>query len=237
MVFRLGDSIHSKRHAVVPSFALQLRDVVKSFPGEAGLVLRIPSLQLLCGQQMGLRGRSGSGKTTLLNLIAGIALPDSGSILVDGRDIAALSEVARDQWRGRRIGYVHQSFHLLPGLTVWENLWIAAALSGHGQPQRIEYYLKRLDLERRRDFRPGQLSIGQQQRVAVARALVHSPALVLADEPTGNLDSEMAQQALELLTEMCRESEAALLLVSHDRAILSQLEQCLDLAELNQACC
>ncbi len=210
---------------------------MKSFPGEAGIVLHIPRLVLDAGQQLALRGRSGSGKSTLMNLIAGILLPDSGSIQVDGQEISRLSEAARDRWRGRRIGYVHQSFHLLPGLTVWENLWLAAALSGHGQPERIEHYLKRLDLEKRRDFRPGQLSIGQQQRVAVARALVHNPALVLADEPTGNLDSELAQKALELLTSMCQESGAALLLVSHDRAILSQFEQCLDLAELNQACC
>lgn len=217
--------------------ALLLSQVMKSFPGEAGIVLHIPRLVLDAGQQLALRGRSGSGKSTLMNLIAGILLPDSGSIQVDGQEISRLSEAARDRWRGRRIGYVHQSFHLLPGLTVWENLWLAAALSGHGQPERIEHYLKRLDLEKRRDFRPGQLSIGQQQRVAVARALVHNPALVLADEPTGNLDSELAQKALELLTSMCQESGAALLLVSHDRAILSQFEQCLDLAELNQACC
>lgn len=217
--------------------ALWLSDVQKSFPGEAGVVLKIPQLVLQAGQHLALRGRSGSGKSTLLNLVAGILQPDSGSIQVDGKEISGLSEAARDRWRGCRIGYVHQSFHLLPGLTVWENLWIAAALSGHGQPQRIEHYLKRLDLEKRRESRPGQLSIGQQQRVAVARALVHNPALVLADEPTGNLDSELAQTALELLTSMCKESGAALLLVSHDRSILGQFEHCLDLAELNQACC
>lgn len=223
--------------AVNDGWVLQMSDVVKSYPGESGVVLRIPKLDLEAGQHLALRGRSGSGKSTLLNLIAGILLPDSGSIVVDGREINRLGEAARDHWRGRRIGYVHQSFHLLPGLTVWENLWIAAALSGQGESQRIEHYLKRLDLENRRDFRPGQLSVGQQQRVAVARALVHNPALVLADEPTGNLDAELAQKALELLTSMCRESNAALLLVSHDAAILGRFERGLDLAELNQACC
>jgi putative ABC transport system ATP-binding protein len=214
---------------------LNLTRVVKSY-GETP-VLNIPGLQLAEGQELGMRGKSGSGKSTLLNLIAGMLLPDSGTIEVDGRDITRMGEAARDQWRGQRIGYVHQSFHLLPGLTVWENLWLAAALSGQGDSSRIEGFLERLDLVARRYHKPHQLSIGQQQRVALARALVHRPALVLADEPTGNLDAEMAQTALALLREMCRENSAALLLVSHDPAILERFETCRDLSEWNRSCC
>jgi len=215
---------------------VRLQHVVKSFsPGEA--VLNIAHLEMDAGQQLALRGRSGSGKSTLLNLIAGILLPDSGTIEVDGQELGKLSEAARDQLRGRKLGYVFQSFHLLPGLTVWENLWLASVLSGAPENGRIEQFMKRLDLTGRRDFRPGQLSLGQQQRVAVARALVHQPKLVLADEPTGNLDAELAQEALALLREMCQENQAALLLVSHDPAILAPFDTVLDLAEINRACC
>lgn len=215
---------------------VRLKKVVKRFPGSQETILNLPSLELRAGQQMALRGRSGSGKSTLLNLIAGLLVADSGTVEVDGRDMGALSESGRDQWRGQRIGYVHQSFHLLPGMTVWENLWLAAALSGSNDSKRIEHFLERLDLQKRRDYRPAQLSQGQQQRVAVARALVHRPVLVLADEPTGNLDAELAQAALGLLREMCRESGAALLLVSHDQRIYEAFEEKFDLAELNQPC-
>ena len=216
---------------------LKMMGVVKSYPSQDAPVLDIPTLELAAGQELALKGRSGSGKSTLLNLIAGILLPDRGSIEVAGQDITRLGEAARDRWRGSKVGYVHQSFHLLPGLSVWENLWVAAALSGNGNTDRIESFLTRLDLQTRRDHKPRHLSIGQQQRVAVARALVHGPALVLADEPTGNLDAEMAQTALSLLREMCAESSAALLLVSHDPVILSRFERSLDLSELNRVCC
>jgi ABC-type lipoprotein export system ATPase subunit len=212
---------------------LEMQKVVKSFSGTP--VLQIQELHLAQGEHMALRGRSGSGKSTLLNLVAGLLAPDAGSIRVDGVDLASLGESGRDRFRGQRMGYVFQSFHLLQGLTVWENLWLAAALAGKPDPARLNDFLTRLDLNDRRNYRPSQLSLGQQQRVAVARALVHQPRLVLADEPTGNLDAELAQQALQLLVDMCRECGAALLLVSHDRAILEQFENCQDLAELNGA--
>ncbi|MBS2037258.1 ABC transporter ATP-binding protein [bacterium] len=216
--------------------AVRLHDVTKSFPGTDETVLSIATLELKSSQQMALRGRSGSGKSTLLNLIAGILVADHGLIEVAGRDMARLSEPQRDQWRGQKIGFVHQSFHLLSGLTVWENLWVACALSGSRNHHRIENLITRMDLQKRRDHRPAQLSLGQQQRVAVARALVHQPALVLADEPTGNLDSELAQTALQLLRSVCEENAAALLLVSHDPAILSDFEHRLDLTEINKPC-
>ncbi|MFN8613373.1 MAG: ABC transporter ATP-binding protein [Vulcanimicrobiota bacterium] len=216
--------------------AVRLRNVTKSFAGTQETVLSIPELDLARSQQLALRGRSGSGKSTLLNLIAGILVADAGLVEVAGRDLTRLNEAQRDQWRGQKIGYVHQSFHLLASLTVWENLWVASALSGSNNQERIEHLVQRLDLGGRRDHRPGQLSLGQQQRVAVARALVHQPELVLADEPTGNLDAELAQTALQLLRSLCQENGAALLLVSHDPAVLNQFEHRLELAEINKPC-
>ena len=217
------------------SKVLEIVDLKKSYPGSAGVVLDIAHFQMDFGQQQALRGRSGSGKSTLLNLVSGLLKPDQGRVLLDGQDLSLLSEAQRDRYRGRKLGYVFQSFHLLAGLTVWENLWIAAALSGQVVPARLEQCLHRLDLLSQRHRRPQQLSIGQQQRVAVARALVNQPRLVLADEPTGNLDAELAQEALKLLREMCTESASALLLVSHDQAILSQFDQVTSLADLNRS--
>lgn len=215
---------------------VRLEKVVKRFAGSQETILNIPRLELQAGQQLALKGKSGSGKSTLLNLIAGLLVADSGLVEVDGRDMGQLSESGRDQWRGRRIGYVHQTFQLLPGLTVAENLWLAAALSGCSNLNRIETFLERLELQGRRDHRPSQLSQGQQQRVAVARALLHEPAVVLADEPTGNLDAELARAALGLLREMCLESGAALLVVSHDQSVYEAFENRLDLAEIHQPC-
>lgn len=215
---------------------LRLENVRKTYPGANTPVIDIEKFELSEGAQVGLRGRSGSGKSTLLNLVSGLLRPDCGKIVLDGLDLAAMSEAAKDRYRGRKLGYVFQSFHLLPGLTVWENLWVASALAGHLDERRLEHYLERLDLTGRRHYRPAQLSQGQRQRVALARALVHQPRLVLADEPTGNLDAELAQEALGLLLAMCSEVGAALLLVSHDRSILEKLENHYDLREINRAC-
>lgn len=211
-----------------------MTEVVKTYPGSSEPVIDLQEFRLAPGQQLALRGRSGSGKSTLLNLIAGMLSPDRGRILIDGCCLGDLSESQRDRLRGQKLGYVFQSFHLLQGLTVWENLWLAAALSGAPDSRRLESFLERLDLQERRNHKPSQLSIGQQQRVAVARALVHRPRLVLADEPTGNLDAELAGEALALMRQMCQESEAALLLVSHDPAVLGQFPECRDLAELKR---
>lgn len=216
------------------SKVLELIDLKKSYPGGVGRVLDIDLFEMDEGQQMALRGRSGSGKSTLLNLISGLLKPDSGTVRLDGQNLSQLNETQRDRYRGRKLGYVFQSFHLMQGLTVWENLWLAAALNGQVVQARLEQLLHRLDLGSHRQRRPQQLSIGQQQRVAVARALVNQPRLVLADEPTGNLDAELAQEALRLLREMCTEYSSALLLVSHDEAILSTFDQVTSLTDLNR---
>ena len=202
---------------------------------ERSVVIDVPQFRLAAAAQVGLKGRSGSGKTTFLHLIAGLVTPDSGSICVDGVELTGLSESRRDRLRGTSIGCVYQNFNLLQGYTCLENVMLAMAF-GRGRDRAAAInLLQRVGLGQRLDYTPRQLSVGQQQRVAVARALVNRPKLVLADEPTGNLDPTRAAETLALLRETCAEQEAALLLVSHDPVILQDLPTQIDLAEINQA--
>lgn len=211
-----------------------LRKVYRSPEGEEQVVLDVPSFRLEAGEQVALAGASGSGKTTLLHVIAGILRPDAGRVLVHGRDMAALGEAARDAWRAQHVGYVFQSFHLLPGYTALENVLLGMMFGPGPDLAHARGLLEALGMGDRLRHRPSQLSIGQQQRVAVARALANRPRLVLADEPTGNLDPTRAAEALALLRGLCREQGAALLLVSHDRGVLEDFERRVDLAELNR---
>jgi len=197
-------------------------------------VLDVDSFDLAPGEQVALRGSSGAGKTTLLHVLAGIVRPDSGAVHVAGRDITQLSEAARDRWRAAHVGYIYQSFHLLQGFSALENVALAMKFGGGVDLARAKALLERVGMTARLDYRPRQLSIGQQQRVAVARALANSPQLVLADEPTGNLDREHADSALELIVELCREKGAALLLVSHDERVVARFSRVVDLATLNR---
>lgn len=217
---------------------LEIHNLKKAFlspEGEECPILDIPRFSLEEGNQVGLEGSSGSGKTTLLNVIAGILQPDSGKILLKGQDMAILSEPERDRWRANHIGYVFQTFNLLQGYTALENVELGM-MFGHGIDQDYaKELLKRVGLSHRMDYLPSQLSVGQQQRVAMARALANHPSLVLADEPTGNLDPHHAREALKLIREICREHAAALLLVSHDQRVLEQFGQVQRLAELNRA--
>jgi len=214
---------------------LRLRDVRKGFEAPDGgrvEVVDVAELSLAPSEHVALRGSSGSGKTTLLHLIAGIARPDAGEIVVAGRDVAAMSEAECDRWRAKHVGYVFQSFHLLQAFTALENVALATMFGGSASDARARELLVRVGLGERLDYVPRKLSIGQQQRVAVARALVNEPALVLADEPTGNLDRAHADGALRLIREVCRESGAALLLVSHDERIVAGFERVLDMRDL-----
>ena len=229
-------------------------------------VIDIAELSIADGEQVALIGSSGSGKTTLLHLIAGILTPDEGHIVfrrgtpapdpAAGRDeelrplpyqrpgprnsreidIATLSEGQRDQFRGRYIGYIFQTHHLLSGFTALENVLLGMTFTGRA-PERewAGHLLREVGLADRLHFKPERLSVGQQQRVAVARALANRPTLVLADEPTGALDPRTAQQVLELIRKLCTEVRASLLLVSHDLAIARQLPRQLTLAEINRA--
>lgn len=217
---------------------LSLRGVRKGFAAPDGSrveVLDIPEFSLARGEQVALRGASGTGKTTLLHVIAGIVRADAGAVSVAGSDMATLDEATRDACRAKNVGYVFQTFNLLQAFSALENVALASMFAGDAKVERAKELLARVGMGERLDYLPRKLSIGQQQRVAVARALVNAPALVLADEPTGNLDRANADTALALLRETCRENGAALLVVSHDERVVQQFERVVDLAQLNRA--
>jgi ABC-type lipoprotein export system ATPase subunit len=217
---------------------LEINDLVKSYPRPGGGVHRVVdvrSFALDAGAQRALRGESGTGKTTFLNLLAGILAPDSGTIRLGGRETARLGEAARDRLRAETIGYIFQTFNLLQGHTALENVELGMAFGRGVDHAHAASLLQRVGLGDKLGHFPRQLSTGQQQRVAVARALANRPKLVLADEPTGNLDRRHAREALELIREVCRESGAALLLVSHDERILAAFENMQDFSAMNRA--
>jgi len=213
---------------------LQLTNVTKTYrEGDAErAVLRDLSLALARGKTAVLMGRSGAGKSTLLNLISGIDLPTSGHISIDGTELTELSETDRTLFRRSNIGFVFQSFNLISTLTVVENVLLPLELAGETSDdarQRAEEILGRVGLADRTDSFPDRLSGGEQQRVAVARALAHNPLFVLADEPTGNLDYETGQQVLALLDELVRETDTTLLIATHDREALDRADRLLHL--------
>ena len=217
---------------------LSIKDLAKTYPlpgGGAHRVVEVGEFSLEAAEQLALRGESGSGKTTFLHLIAGILAPDSGRIALAGRDVAALGEAARDRLRAETIGYIFQTFNLLQGHTVLENVEFGMAFGRGVDRAYAESLLRRVGLSDKLGHFPRQLSTGQQQRVAVARALANHPKLVLADEPTGNLDRRHAREALALIREVCRECGAALLLVSHDEQVLAGFGDVRDFAALNRA--
>ncbi len=218
---------------------LNLRKTYYAPDGSSVPIVSIGQFELKTGEQAALVGSSGSGKTTLLHMIAGIVPADSGQILFssDGEkvDIAALSEADRDVFRGKHIGYIFQTHHLLPGFTALENVLLGMSFAGRKHDVAwAKHLLDQVGLSERLDYRPAKLSVGQQQRVAVARALANRPSLVLADEPTGALDVKNAQQVLQLILRLCQEVNASLLMVTHDPGIAQQLPTKVSLAELNQ---
>jgi putative ABC transport system ATP-binding protein len=198
---------------------LAVEGVNKAFVGaRSRVVLRDVSLQLAAGEYVAVMGESGAGKSTLLNLIAGLDVPDSGRIVVAGQDMAALDDAARTRLRRARMGFVFQAFHLLPHLSVARNVGLPLALNGAATEAiavRVEEMLAAVGMLDRRDDLPNQLSGGEMQRVAIARALAHRPSLVLADEPTGNLDADSAAEVLALLREQLERDNAAGILVTH----------------------
>jgi len=216
---------------------LEIDRLKKSFTtpeGGSHRVVDVEAFSLEAGAQVALRGESGSGKTTFLNLIAGILKPDSGTIRLDGRDLSGLTEAQRDRLRATTIGYIFQTFNLLQGYTCLENVLLGMSFGRGADRALAAQLLDRVGLSNRLNHLPRQLSTGQQQRVAVARALANRPKLVLADEPTGNLDHQNAGESLTLIRETCRENGAALLLVSHDREVLARFEESRDFCTLNR---
>lgn len=215
---------------------LALSEVRKHY-SEAGVrrqILKGASLSIAEGEFVALLGRSGSGKSTLLNVIGGLDVADSGSVEFAGVDLGTLTDDQRTALRARDMGFVFQSFNLIPTLTAGENVSLPLVLTGMALSQarsKASEMLGLIGLGGREDTRPDRLSGGEQQRVAVARALIHGPRLVLADEPTGNLDYETGRQIMELLHGMVRERGVSMLVVTHDTDFLQISDRVLQLRE------
>ena len=206
--------------------AIQVSDVVKTYPLSAGEVVAVDhlSLDIAQGEFVAIVGRSGSGKTTLLNLLAGIDRPTSGTVRAAGAELGSLSESGLATWRGRNVGLVFQFFQLLPTLTVVENVLLpmdfAKTIPVAERRRRAQHLLERVGIGDQADKLPATLSGGQQQRAAVARALANDPPILLADEPTGNLDSTTAEAVLKLLADL-HADRRTIVVVTHERDIRS----------------
>ncbi|MCB1128003.1 MAG: ABC transporter ATP-binding protein [Verrucomicrobiae bacterium] len=219
---------------------LRLVDVTKRYPGAVGAegppVLDRVGLELKAGESLAVMGPSGCGKTTLLNCIGTLDQPDSGTLELDGRDLTSLSTAELAEVRNRQIGFVFQLHHLLPQCTVWENVLLPTLASQNevlrdGAPDRAQRLLKRVGLEPRLKHRPGQLSGGERQRVAVVRALINEPQLLLADEPTGALDHASAEQLAQLLVELNHETGITLIVVTHSMELAGRMERVMTLRD------
>jgi putative ABC transport system ATP-binding protein len=213
---------------------LEARQLTKEYQsGDHTLaVLRDVNFTIPDGAFVAIVGPSGSGKTTLLGLLAGLDVPTSGGVWLDGADLTHLSEDKRAQLRGAKVGFVFQSFQLIPTLTALENVQVPLELRGDdGAPARARELLGRVGLGDRVHHFPNQLSGGEQQRVAIARAFSNSPRLLFADEPTGNLDSETGERIVELLLTLNRESGTTIVLVTHDLALAGRAQRVIRLAD------
>jgi putative ABC transport system ATP-binding protein len=200
---------------------LELRELVKHYPAVGGEPVRAVdgvSLSVSPGEMVALYGPSGSGKTTLLLMVAALLEPTSGAVLVNGRDVSSLSEQEASRYRLSELGFVRQNFDLLPGVSAIDNavLKLLKSVRWREAHRRVSPLLERLGLGERLEHRAEMLSMGERQRVMIARALSTEPQLLLADEPTGSLDSQRSSEVLELLRELCRERDVAIVLVSHD---------------------
>ena len=213
---------------------LALRNVSFSYgTGETStVILDNVDLSVRTGGRLSLMGRSGSGKSTLMNILAGLLLPSSGSVCWLGRDVQAMSDSERVAMRRKTIGVVYQFHHLLPEFSAEENVMLPAMLAGESSTDakvRARQLLDRVGLVARMDHRPGELSGGERQRVAIARALSAEPSVLLMDEPTGNLDETTADLVLNVLLELSETTKTSLVIVTHDRRVASQTDECFEL--------
>lgn len=216
---------------------IELSKVEFRYPSKEGFRLSVPALSVSAGDCVAVVGPSGSGKTTLLGLLSGILQPGSGSIRIGQVDLAGLDERRRRRYRIRRIGQVFQTFELLAYLSVAENVMLPYFIdktdAGRQQiQQRAQDLLRDVGLEHKAAARPSELSQGEQQRVAVCRAMLNRPALLLADEPTGNLDQDNKQNVVELLLEQARQNRSTLLMVTHDHSLLEPFSKVLDIRNI-----
>lgn len=218
---------------------LNITNLKKSYrepTGENLPILDIPQFSIAAGEQVVLRGESGCGKTTLLHIISGLVPCDSGSIMLDGVELTKYSEAGRDRIRAAKMGYVFQTFNLLPAFTAIENVKIGMKFSRKGVSHaRAKELLEKVGLGSRLNYLPKQLSVGQQQRVAVARALANQPRLLLADEPTANVDPANQTTIIELIQEVCRTEQVAILIVTHSDEVARKFDRIDRFEEINRA--
>ena len=213
---------------------IELYKVSKVVPSGAEMLTILQPLDMTIpdGQFVAVVGPSGSGKSTLLGLIAGLDEPTSGEIRIDGQPITAMNEDALAELRGNKIGFIFQSFHLIPSLTALENIMVPMEIAGvRDAQQRAQQLLEDVDLVARSHHYPSQLSGGEQQRVAIARAFANDPSIMLADEPTGNLDSHNGRHVFELMVEMNRKRNATLVLVTHDHELAALADRRISLRD------
>jgi putative ABC transport system ATP-binding protein len=216
---------------------LKLENIKKSFvqPDKQRVpILDIPFFEIAAGELVVLLGPSGCGKTTMLHTIAGITSPDSGKVFLDSVELTRYSEAARDRIRANKLGYVFQTFNLLPGFSAYENVMLGMTFASKKRsPDRAKRLLEQVGLGHRLGNKPNQLSVGEQQRVAVARALANRPSLLLADEPTANVDPGNQQHIIDLIKESCLAENIALLMVTHSMEVANQFDRVVQLDELN----
>ena len=213
---------------------IELFNVNKIVPSgtEMLTILHALDLKIPDGQFISIIGPSGSGKSTLLGLVAGLDAPTAGEIIIDGESITGMDEDALAELRGEKIGFVFQSFHLIPSLTAMENILVPMEIRGaHGARNRVQSLLEDVGLVARAHHYPAQLSGGEQQRVAIARAFANNPSIMLADEPTGNLDSRNGRHVFEMMVEMNRKRNATLVLVTHDHELAALADRQIALRE------
>ena len=217
---------------------LKLVDIKKAYAQPDGTdvpILDVPSFELSAGEHVALIGPSGCGKTTLLHTIAGIIKPDSGTVTLDGVELTRYTEPARDRIRADKIGYVFQTFNLLPAFSALENVVLGMSFGKRpASRQRATELLEQVGLGHRMNNKPAAMSVGEQQRVAVARALANRPSLLLADEPTANIDPGNQRTIVQLIRDRCREENVALLMVTHSMDVAHQFDRIDPLVDLNR---
>ena len=215
-------------------YYLELQGLYKSYFDGSGdhHILKGADLNVEKGETVAILGSSGSGKSTLLNLIAGIDLPDQGEVRIDGKSLGQMSEKNRTLLRRRTMGFVFQSFNLIPTLNVYENLMLPLELNQISKNSGIiTQMLEALGLKGREESHPDRLSGGEQQRVAIARALMHQPSLLLADEPTGNLDAETSQETLKLINHLVHRSRTTMIMATHSQDVIEWVDRVLGIED------
>ena len=215
-------------------YYLELQGLYKSYFDGSGdhHILKGADLNIEKGETVAILGSSGSGKSTLLNLIAGIDLPDQGEVRIDGKSLGQMSEKNRTSLRRRTMGFVFQSFNLIPTLNVYENLMLPLELNQISKNSGIvSQMLEALGLKGREESHPDRLSGGEQQRVAIARALMHQPSLLLADEPTGNLDAETSQETLKLINHLVHRSRTTMIMATHSQEVIEWVDRVLGIED------